>query len=87
MMATMTRKSRGYGLLLAALVVLLVAACSPEGERVRSGGRGGDIGNTGQPVQLHGDRTRNNPDFQVPGKVQAPREAWGVPVWWDSRAE
>ena len=36
----------------ATLVVLGVAACSPEAERSRGGGAGGDIGNRGSPVVL-----------------------------------
>ena len=86
-MSTTRSKLRGIGLILAALALLVLTGCSPEAERVRSGGPGGDIGNRGRPVRLHGDRARNNPDFQVPGKVQAPRETWGAPGWWAGRAE
>lgn len=73
--------------LMVVVLALLATACSPEGDRVRGGGPGGDIGNRGQPVQLHGDRARNNPDFHVPGKVSAPRETWGVPGWWAGRGQ
>jgi hypothetical protein len=74
-------------ILIAGLALLLGVACSPEAERVRGGGPGADIGNRVPPAQMHGDRTRNNPDFRVPGKVNAPRDTWGVPGWWADRAQ
>ena len=73
--------------LLAAVLLLVAVGCSPEAERVRGGGSGADIGNRVPPAQMHGDRARNNPDFRVPGKVQAPRESWGVSGWWAGRAQ
>jgi len=39
--------------LLVAALALLLAACSPEAGRVRSGGPGADTGNRGDQVQLH----------------------------------
>jgi hypothetical protein len=52
-------------------LALVLAACnpSPEGRRTRGGGSGGDIGNWGQPVNIHGDVDRvqhiyyNTPDM------------------------
>jgi hypothetical protein len=41
--------------LLALLVAILLAGCAPEGRRERGGGPGGDIGNWGRPVRMHGD--------------------------------
>lgn len=77
-------RSRHRLLLASTLVLLLSLACSPEANRTRGGGPGADIGNNVAPVEMHGNRTRNNPDFQVQGKVKAPRETWGVPGWWSS---
>lgn len=42
-------------LTVAALLAIVVTACSPESERTRGGGSGADIGNWGHPVRLHGD--------------------------------
>jgi hypothetical protein len=67
---------------LAVLLLLVVAGCSPEGERTRAGGRGADIGNSAPPIRLHGDRTKNNPDFHVPKPGRAQQDARGVPGWW-----
>jgi hypothetical protein len=39
--------------LLAASLLLLSACSSPEAERTRGGGRGADVKNWGQPVELH----------------------------------
>jgi hypothetical protein len=36
-----------------AMTVLVVGCSSPEATRMRSGGRGGDIGNRGKVVQMH----------------------------------
>jgi len=55
-------------LLLVALLAL--AACSPEATRTRGGGPGADVGNHGQPVQLH---ERNDPAFHEPIVGQAVR--------------
>jgi hypothetical protein len=73
--------------LLAAMALLIVAGCSPEGERVRAGGRGADVGNSAPPIGLHGNRARNNPDFQVPRPGRAPLDARGAPGWWANRAD
>ena len=70
------------GLLIAALVLLAAAAgCSPEDGRTR-GQLGADIGNTALPVQLHGNRERNNPSYAVPTPGKAPQTARNVPGWW-----
>ena len=82
-----TRRVSRCVLILAALTLLMSLGCSPEAERVRGGGPGADTGNRVPPTQLHGDRARNNPDFQVPAKAPEPRDAWGVPGWWSARAE
>jgi hypothetical protein len=37
-----------------AVAALAVTACSPEATRTRGGGPGGDVGNRGNPVDLHG---------------------------------
>lgn len=86
-MVGVTVITRNPGWLAALLLILVLTGCSPEAERMRGGGSGGDIGNRAPPTQLHGDRARNNPDYQVPGKVNAPRETWGVPGWWTGRAQ
>lgn len=84
----MTRTIRSNMALLAVASALLLAGvgCSPEADRVRAGGPGADIGNSAPPVRLHGDRIRNNPDFQVPAIGRVPSDAKGVPGWWASRA-
>jgi hypothetical protein len=38
-----------------ATLMLALAACTPEERRERGGDRGGDIGNTGRVVRMHGD--------------------------------
>jgi hypothetical protein len=74
------------GSLLMVAALLIVVGCSPEGERARAGGRGADIGNSVPPIGLHGNRERNNPDFQVPRPGRAPSDARGVPGWWANSA-
>ena len=70
------------GLLIVALVLLASAAgCSPEDGRTR-GHLGADVGNTALPIQLHGNRERNNPSFAVPTPGKAPQSARNVPGWW-----
>jgi hypothetical protein len=70
----------------AVLALLAVVGCSPEAERARGGGLGADVGNSAPPIELHGNRARNNPDFRVPDLGRAPRDAKGVPGWWARRA-
>jgi hypothetical protein len=73
------------GLLCVALLLLAaVTGCSPEDGRTR-GRLGADIGNTALPVQLHGNRERNNPAFAVPTPGKAPQTARNVPGWWARR--
>jgi hypothetical protein len=70
------------GLLTLTVVLLIaVAGCSPEDGRTR-GQLGADIGNTALPIQMHGNRDRNNPSFAVPDVGQVPRDGRGVPGWW-----
>lgn len=81
------RRSSLTTLLLIGLIAMLLAGCSPEAERTRGSGPGADIGNRGRTVtSMHGDQTRNNPDYQVPSRGLAPADARGVPGWWASRA-
>lgn len=68
-------------LALAALLAVAVAGCSPEDGRTR-GRLGADIGNTALPVQMHGNRERNNPAANVPDRGRVPRDGRGVPGWW-----
>jgi hypothetical protein len=42
---------------------LLVTACSPEAMRKRDGGPGGDVGNRGRVVDMHGEQS---PYYQTP---------------------
>jgi hypothetical protein len=67
------------------LALLAVGGCSPEDGRTRGGGLGADVGNTTLPIRLHGDRSRNNPSFQVPLLGGVPRDDKGVPGWWVGR--
>jgi hypothetical protein len=47
---------RALAILLLPLLVLVGAAgCTPESTRERGGGPGGDVGNWGQPVTMHGE--------------------------------
>jgi hypothetical protein len=68
-------------------ILVATVGCSPEAERARAGGSGADVGNSAPPIRLHGDRTRNNPDFRTPSLGRAPGDAKGVPGWWMSRAQ
>jgi hypothetical protein len=77
-MSTMRMRA---GLLLLAFCLAAVAGCSPEDGRTR-GRLGADVGNTALPVQLHGNRERNNPSFAVPVPGKAPQNARNVPGWW-----
>lgn len=63
------------------LAVVLLAGCSPEAGRIR-GGLGADVGNTTLPIELRGNRDRNNPSFKTPPRGQVPENAKGVPGWW-----
>ncbi len=57
--------------LLALLLVvggLAVTACSPEALRARNGGPGGDVGNWGAPVDIHG---KTDPNYGVPKSGEA----------------
>jgi hypothetical protein len=76
-----TTRMRAGLLVLAAFLLATAAGCSPEDGRTR-GQLGADVGNTALPIQLHGNRERNNPSFAVPTPGQAPRDARGVPGWW-----
>ena len=62
-------RTRSALLLAVLLGAMAVAACSPEAGRTRSGGLGGDIGNRGPSVDLHGQR---NPYFETPRLAPAP---------------
>jgi hypothetical protein len=71
------------GLLIVAASLLAAATgCSPEDGRTRGGGLGADVGNTALPIQMHGNRERNNPSARVPDVGRVPRDARGVPGWW-----
>jgi hypothetical protein len=62
------------------LVVVLVAlsltltACGPEAMRARGGGAGADVGNVGDPVELHGDQDSfDRIYYQTPREVDQNR--------------
>ena len=76
-----TTRMRAGVLVLAAFLLAAGAGCSPEDGRTR-GRLGADVGNTALPVQLHGNRERNNPSFAVPTPGMVPRDARNVPGWW-----
>jgi hypothetical protein len=62
MSASMPRVKRGLLTLLAlALLAVALVACGPEANRIEGDGKksGGDVGNWGDPVQLHGDHERD----------------------------
>ena len=54
------RSAQGGGALLLCLFLL---ACSPEATRARGGGPGADVGNHGDPVEIHG---RTDPSHDTP---------------------
>jgi hypothetical protein len=58
-----------------ALVVagLVVAACSPEASRTRSGGPGADPGNRRSTVELHGQNKPEGMFYQTPAVGQGVR--------------
>jgi hypothetical protein len=66
----------------ALLLVAMAAACSPEAARTREAGLGADPGNSRLPIELHGDRTKNNPSFEVPARGKVPENSHGVSGWW-----
>lgn len=80
------RASGQAGLLALAAVVLALTGCSPEDGRAR-GGLGADVGNTALPVELRGNRDRNNPSFRTPEPGAAPGDARGVGGWWVGRED
>jgi hypothetical protein len=73
--------------MLAALALVAVVGCSPEDGRTRGSGLGADVGNTVLPIELRGNRDRNNPSFRTPDVGRVPRDAKGVPGWWAGRAD
>ena len=63
----------GHALGLALIVGASLAACaSPEATRTRQGGPGGDIGNRGARVEIHG---RTDPSYDVPSVGQGIQKA------------
>jgi hypothetical protein len=50
------------------VLVLLLPACSPEATRARGGGPGADVGNHGDPLEIHG---QTNPSYNTPRVGQA----------------
>jgi hypothetical protein len=73
------------GVLLALVLSGLVAGCSPEAARTAGGGLGGDVGNSGLPIQMHGNQARNNPSAETPDIGRVPKDAKGVEGWWSGR--
>jgi hypothetical protein len=68
---------------LAALLLAALVACSPEDDRRVGGGPGADPGNRHYPLpELHGNRAKNNPSARVPTPGRAPAAAKGVPGYW-----
>lgn len=65
-------RSKRYRLfLLGLLLASLLSACGPEATRVRSGGRGADVGNYNGSVEIHAGAqpyydTPQEPDAQGP---------------------
>lgn len=51
------------------LAVVLGACTSPEATRQRAGGAGGDVGNRGDTVELHGG---SQPYWRTPEAVRSP---------------
>jgi hypothetical protein len=70
----MSKHRARHVLLLAVLLGLVVAGCSPESQRVRGGGMGSDVGNRhlGPQVQLHGevDPLYNQPQMGMAVEAQ-----------------
>lgn len=57
-----------------ALLALLLAGCGPEGDRTRGVGDGADVNNTGDTIDLHGDKSADDRIY-----YQTPRENPGAP--------
>ncbi len=62
-------------LLLVTLVAGAAACTSPEATRMRGGGPGADVGNTGPVVELHAgsEPYYQTPCFELPGACGEPR--------------
>ncbi len=56
---------------LALLLALLLLACSPEATRARGGDPGADVGNHGNPIEIHG---RTDPSHDTPRVGQATKK-------------
>lgn len=55
------RRRLAAALPLLAVLTLGLAACSPEANR--GGGEGADVGNRGEPIQMHGDEDQDDRIF------------------------
>jgi hypothetical protein len=79
---SVSRVVRAIAVGLFALAV--VTGCSPEASRTQGAGLGADPGNSRLPIELHGDRRENNPNYDVPQRGRVPSDSRGVPGWWAS---
>jgi hypothetical protein len=70
------------GVAVALLALAAVTGCSPEARRTQGDGLGADPGNSRLPIELHGDRRENNPNYDVPQRGRVPSDSRGVPGWW-----
>ena len=78
-------RGRSLGLALVVGAMLTAACASPEATRTRQGGPGGDIGNRGAQVEIHG---RTDPAYDVPLVGQGVEKAGeGAPAGQGLRSE
>lgn len=68
-MELIARRSRFQLVILVLLLAVMLAGCGPEGNRSRGVGDGADVNNTGDTVDLHGDKAPEDSIY-----YQTPRE-------------
>lgn len=77
------RLNRRYGaLLLSAGLLLVTAACAPEGQRERGGDAGGDIRNLSDSMNIHGED-----DAMTRIYYETPNMGMGIERSQDARAD
>jgi hypothetical protein len=76
------KSSRRLAVVITAAMLLVLAACAPEGQRELGGGAGGDIGNWSDPVRMHGED-----DMETRIFYETPRMGLGIERSQDARGD
>jgi hypothetical protein len=76
------RLNRRFTTILIAAFLLILAACAPEGQREVGGGSGGDIGNLGDDINMHGEDDSMTRIF-----YETPRMGQGIERSQDARGD